>query len=51
MRKRLPADVLDYFRKEGARGGTIGANRMTAAQRTARAKKGAAARKKKRTAA
>lgn len=44
MPKRLPDDVLDYFRKEGARGGKIGAKRMTAAERSARGKKGAAAR-------
>jgi hypothetical protein len=43
MPKRLPADVLDYFRKQGAKGGRIGGKRalvtMTAAQRSARATK------------
>ena len=42
-KKRLPADVLDYFRQEGAKGGRIGGRRalqtMTPAERTARAKK------------
>ena len=41
--KRLPEHVLDYFRKEGAKGGAIGGKRaaanMTAAQRKARATK------------
>ena len=39
MRKRLPDDVLDYFRQQGARGGTIGNQSMTAAQKKARATK------------
>jgi len=43
MRKRLPEHVLDYFRKQGAKGGAIGGPRaaanMTAAQRKARAMK------------
>lgn len=43
MPKRLPEHVLDYFRKEGARGGAIGGKRaaanMTVAQRKARAVK------------
>jgi len=43
MRKRLPADVLEYFRAEGRRGGSIGGKRsaanMTPAQRKARATK------------
>ena len=42
-KKRLPADVLAYFRQQGARGGKIGGPRsletMTPAQRTARATK------------
>jgi hypothetical protein len=54
MRKPLPEDVLDYFRKEGARGGTIAAKGMTAAERKARSRKGghaaAAARSKKKQA-
>ena len=55
MAKKLPADVLAYFRKQGAKGGKIGGKRsletMTAAQRSARATKAskaaAAARKAK----
>jgi hypothetical protein len=47
MRKRLPADVLAYFRAEGVRGGSIGGKRaaanMTPAQRKARAIKGSKA--------
>ena len=43
MRTRLPEDVLNYFRKQGARGGKIGGKRvletMTAAERSARARK------------
>jgi len=43
MAKKLPADVLAYFRKQGAKGGKIGGKRsletMTAAQRTVRATK------------
>lgn len=58
MRKRLPEDVLDYFRAQGARGGKIGGKRlaasMTPAERTARARKAgkasAVARTKKRLA-
>jgi hypothetical protein len=39
MKKRLSEDALDYFRKEGSRGGTIGSQSLTAAQRKARATK------------
>jgi hypothetical protein len=39
MRKRLPADVLAYFRKEGARGARLQAANMTPAERKARATK------------
>jgi hypothetical protein len=39
VRKRLSDDALDYFRQQGARGGKIGAQTMTAAQRKARATK------------
>jgi hypothetical protein len=39
MAKRLPDDVLDYFRREGARGAKMQAANMTAAQRKARATK------------
>jgi hypothetical protein len=42
-KKRLPADVLAYFRQMGAKGGRIGGKRsletMTSAERSARAKK------------
>lgn len=41
--KKLPSDVLEFFRKQGARGGKIGGKRslvtMTAEQRAERAKK------------
>ncbi len=39
MTKRLPDDVLEYFRKEGARGAKLQAANMTPAQRKARAVK------------
>jgi hypothetical protein len=43
MAKRLPPEVLDFFRKQGARGGKIGGKRsletMTREERAARAKK------------
>jgi hypothetical protein len=58
MRKKLPAAVLDYFRKEGAKGGKIGGKlrleKITPERRTEIAKLGAAARwakKPKRTSA
>lgn len=42
-KKRLPAEVLEYFRKQGAKGGKIGGKRsletMTPEERAARAKK------------
>jgi hypothetical protein len=42
-KKKLPPEVLDYFRKEGARGGRIGGKRsletMTPEERKVRAKK------------
>jgi hypothetical protein len=42
-KKRLPADVLAYFRQQGAKGGRIGGAKaaagMTPAQRSARATK------------
>jgi hypothetical protein len=42
-KKRLPSDVLEFFRKQGARGGRIGGKRslesMTPEERVARAKK------------
>jgi hypothetical protein len=41
--KKLPSDVLKFFKEQGARGGRIGGKRsletMTPAQRVARAKK------------
>ena len=43
MRKRFPDDVLNYFRKEGARGGKIAGQSMTAEERKARATKGSQA--------
>ena len=47
MAKKLPPDVLAYFREQGAKGGRIGGKRsletMTSAQRVARAKKASAA--------
>ena len=47
MAKKLPADVLAYFRKQGAKGGRIGGPRaletMTPEARVARAKKASAA--------
>jgi hypothetical protein len=56
MRKKLPAAVLDYFRKEGAKGGKIGGKArmesLSAEERKELAKVGAAARwakKRKRT--
>ena len=43
----MPKDILEFFRETGRRGGKIGGKRsletMTAAERTARAKKAAAA--------
>jgi hypothetical protein len=48
MRKKLPAAVLDYFRKEGAKGGKIGGKlrltKITPERRTEIAKLAAAAR-------
>jgi hypothetical protein len=46
-KKKLPPEVLDFFRKQGAKGGKIGGKRslktMTPEERTARAKKASAA--------
>ena len=43
----MPKDILEFFRKTGRKGGKIGGKRsletMTPAERTARAKKAAAA--------
>ena len=47
MAKKLPPDVLAYFRQQGAKGGRIGGRRaletMTPGARVARAKKASAA--------
>ena len=52
--KILPKDVLEFFRKAGRKGGKLGgkaaAESMTPEQRTARARKGAAASAKVRSA-
>jgi len=52
MAKRLPPDVLEFFRKQGAKGGKIGGKRsldtMTPEQRSERARKAVAARETKR---
>lgn len=50
-KKKLPPEVLEYFRKQGAKGGRIGGKiggkrsleTMTPEERTARAKKASAA--------
>jgi hypothetical protein len=50
-KKKLPPEVLDFFRKQGAKGGKIGGKiggkrsleTMTAEERSARAKKASAA--------
>ncbi len=46
MAKKLPPDVLEFFRQEGAKGGKIGGKKsletMTPAERQARARKAAA---------
>lgn len=50
-KKKLPEDIRAYFAKEGAKGGKIGGTKrsasMTPEERTALAKKAAAARWKK----
>ena len=50
--KKLPPEVLEYFRKQGAKGGKIGGKRsletMTPEQRSERARKAVAAREAKR---
>jgi hypothetical protein len=52
--KKLPPDILRFFKEEGAKGGRIGGKRaletMTPAQRVARAKKASAAAARKRSA-
>jgi hypothetical protein len=48
---RLPPEVLEFFRKQGSKGGKIGGKRsletMTPEQRSERARKAAAAREAK----
>jgi hypothetical protein len=52
MAKKLPPEVLEFFRKQGAKGGKIGGKRsletMTPEQRSERARKAVAAREAKR---
>jgi len=52
MAKKLPAEVLEFFRRQGAKGGRIGGKRsletMTPEQRSERARKAVAAREAKR---
>lgn len=47
-KKKLPEEALEFFRKQGAKGGKLGgkkaAEQMTPEERTERAKKAAAAR-------
>jgi hypothetical protein len=47
MAKKLPPEVLEFFRRQGAKGGKIGGKRsletMTPEARAARAKKASAA--------
>jgi hypothetical protein len=46
VKKKLPPDVIAFFKKQGSRGGKIGGKRsletMTPEERTTRAKKAAA---------
>jgi hypothetical protein len=52
MPKKLPPDVLEFFKKQGAKGGKIGGKRsletMTPEQRSQRARKAVAAREARR---
>jgi len=52
MAKRLPPEVREFFKKQGAKGGKIGGKRsletMTPEQRSDRARKAVAAREAKR---
>jgi hypothetical protein len=51
-KKKLPPEILEYFRKEGAKGGRIGGKKaaaaMTPEERSERARKAVAAREAKR---
>jgi hypothetical protein len=53
-KKKLPPDVLEYFRRQGAKGGAVGgriaAENMTPVERSDRARKAVAARELKRKA-
>jgi hypothetical protein len=40
---KLPSDVLKFFKKQGKKGGKLAAEAMSPEERTARAKKAAAA--------
>jgi uncharacterized protein YdaU (DUF1376 family) len=40
-RKKLPPDILEFFRRQGSKGGKMSASRMTPEARVARAKKAA----------
>ena len=42
MSKKLPSEVLEFFRKQGSKGGKKAAASMTPAERTTRARKAAA---------
>ncbi len=52
MAKKLPSEVLEFFKKQGAKGGKIGGKRsletMPPEQRTERARKAVSAREAKR---
>jgi hypothetical protein len=54
MAKRLPPEILEYFRRQGAEGGKVGGKRsletMTPEERRARALKAVAAREAQRAA-
>jgi hypothetical protein len=51
-KEKLPPEVLEYFRRQGSKGGKIGGSKawenLTAEERSARAKKAVAAREAKR---
>jgi hypothetical protein len=52
MAKRLPPEILEFFKRQGAKGGKIGGKRsletMTPEQRSERARKAVAAREARR---
>jgi len=47
-RKKLPPEVLDFFRKQGSKGGKKSAASLTPEERAERARKAVAAREAKR---